>query len=254
VRLGDDDDRPERAGPEDRETDSAFDLAALRADDAFVDQLAAGRVAPRDLPPSAKGTEDELVAMLAAWVAEVRPETLAPPADQPNAAEAADSPTEVAAEPTPLRAARGRHRAALTSPYARRLAVAAALVVLSTSGLAVGAASAEPGEVLWPVSKVFYAERARSVEAAVEVNEQLAQARVALREGRRTEAAKAIEEAMRSALWDEPARPFLAAARAVFDRLADPLDVELDAEGLNFRSLATLHAFYRELTGAAPPA
>jgi hypothetical protein len=29
--------------------------------------------------------------------------------------------------------------------------------------------------------------------------------------------------------------------------------VDLDDQGLNVRSMATLHAFYRELTGAPPP-
>jgi glyoxylase-like metal-dependent hydrolase (beta-lactamase superfamily II) len=67
------------------------------------------------------------------------------------------------------------------------------------------------------------------------------------------EAAKAIEEAMRSVLSYAGDAGFLPAARATLKRLADPLGVELDAGGLSTRSLATLHAFYRELTGAPPP-
>lgn len=69
-----DDDRPAQVDPEDRESHSVVDLGLLRADDAFVEQLAAGLVAGRAVARSAKDTEDRLTAMLAAWVAEVRPE------------------------------------------------------------------------------------------------------------------------------------------------------------------------------------
>jgi hypothetical protein len=62
---------PASEGPE------VLDVAALASDDALVEQLAAGAIAPTPVPPSARGTEDELVAMLAAWVADVRPEALA---------------------------------------------------------------------------------------------------------------------------------------------------------------------------------
>jgi hypothetical protein len=47
---------------------------------------------------------------------------------------------------------------------------------------------------------------------------------------------------------------FLPVARATLARIAGPLGVELDGSGLSVRSLATLHAFYRELTGAPLPA
>ncbi len=216
MRLGDENDLPDGGAAENhgslqRDTEHPLDVAALRADDEFVERLAAGLVAPRDVPDSARGTDDELVAMLAAWVAEVRPEAIAAASGGAEArtgtigAAGADTTTSdagasdagtVEPEPgatiTPLRRP-GRHRAVNT--YGRRLAVAAALVVLATSGMAVGASDAEPGSVLWPVSKVFYAERARSVEAAIEVSTHLEQARVALREGRPDEAARQIDAA-----------------------------------------------------------
>jgi hypothetical protein len=68
------------------------------------------------------------------------------------------------------------------------------------------------------------------------------------------EAAKALEEAMRSALDAGGDREFLPVARATLAKIAEPLGVELDNSGLSARSLATLHASYRELTGAPPPA
>ena len=67
------------------------------------------------------------------------------------------------------------------------------------------------------------------------------------------EAAKAVEEAMRSVLNADPEAGFLAVARATLAVVAGPLGVDLDDQGLNVRSMATLHAFYRELTGAPPP-
>jgi hydroxyacylglutathione hydrolase len=69
------------------------------------------------------------------------------------------------------------------------------------------------------------------------------------------EAAKAVEEAMRSVLAGGRAgeRDFLSVARATLQRVAGPLGVELDRQGLSPRSVVTLHAFFRELTGAPLP-
>jgi len=67
------------------------------------------------------------------------------------------------------------------------------------------------------------------------------------------EAAKAVEEAMRSVIEAEGAADFLTVARRTLARVAGPLGVQLDDAGLSVRSLATLHAFYREMTGAPPP-
>jgi hypothetical protein len=66
------------------------------------------------------------------------------------------------------------------------------------------------------------------------------------------QAAKAIEEAMRRAVTQgDPG--FVTAARHALSVLADDLGVSRDAEGLNRRSIPTLHAFYREHLGAPPP-
>jgi hypothetical protein len=79
-----DNDRPAQVDPEDHESDSVVDLGLLRADDAFVEQLAAGLVTGRDVARSANDTEDRLIAMLSAWVAEVRPQTVVE-TDRPRA-------------------------------------------------------------------------------------------------------------------------------------------------------------------------
>ncbi|NMH80788.1 hypothetical protein HF577_27325, partial [Pseudonocardia xinjiangensis] len=209
MRLGDEDDLRKGPDPEDRDPMDSndhdsdaeghpIDLAALREDDALVEELAAGLVALGELPRESHGTDDELVAMLAAWVAEVRPDAESQAAAVTAVTAAAGSADENAGSSNTVSAlrppsGRGKHRAVV--PYARRLAAAAALLMLGTSGVAIGASEASPGEALWPVSKVFYAERARSVEAAAEVNSGLEAARTALRQGRRSEAARAIATA-----------------------------------------------------------
>ncbi|MFD1530101.1 hypothetical protein [Pseudonocardia aurantiaca] len=224
-------------GPKVREpllsdTERPVDLAALRADDALVEELAAGRMARVGAP--ARGTEDELVAMLAAWVADVRPAAAAHPLPDAPASPGAVLPSTEHREPAPASVTpRGvpKHRAPNPYPYGRRLAVAAALVVLGTSGLAIGASNAQPGEVLWPVSRVFYAERARSVEAAHEVNSNLEHARTALREGRSADAAQAIANAAAHLPQVRPAEGHAELARAqqlLLDALGTPDNVTGD--------------------------
>jgi hydroxyacylglutathione hydrolase len=68
------------------------------------------------------------------------------------------------------------------------------------------------------------------------------------------EAAKAVEEAARSIVADTPGIDFDAFARQLCARLAPALGLEVDQNGLNPRSMATIHAFYREMTGAPLPA
>jgi hydroxyacylglutathione hydrolase len=67
------------------------------------------------------------------------------------------------------------------------------------------------------------------------------------------EAAKAVEEASRSILADAPGVDFDTFARQLVARLAESLNLEVDEKGMNPRSMATIHAFYRELTGAPLP-
>jgi hypothetical protein len=179
VRPGDDGVDPWEGS----EADRPIDIKALLEDDELIESLAAGVVPTAgDLPGD---PEDKLRAMLAAWVLDVRPETVATPATVPGPPSCA-APISIA------------NRRSATQPprYARRLAVAAAMVVLLGSGLAVGAWDAKPGGTLWPVAKVFYAEHATSVQAAADVDSGLKRARAALSDGRKVDAAAAIATAI----------------------------------------------------------
>ncbi|MCY7343701.1 MAG: hypothetical protein LH603_18190, partial [Pseudonocardia sp.] len=214
MRRGDDD------CTEDPASLQPVDISALRSDDALVDEFAAGvlrRREPREGAP-VPDSEHQLLSMLAAWVAEVRPETLTatgpgqqaeptrvvplsaavPAPRRPAAFPAAAFPAAAfpaAVTPAAVTPAAADVTAPWSPRYARRLVMAAALVVLASSALAIGASDAEPGETLWAVSEVFYAERARSVQAAADVTSGLEQARTALLQGRPADAAQAIAAA-----------------------------------------------------------
>jgi hypothetical protein len=218
VRLGDTGEGPF----EDPECGRPLDLSALRGDNALSYAPGVGRVRP-DVPYEGCAESDrELVAMLAAWVAEVRPEGSEPlshadpePAltgqrprpltavpDQPAAEPATVEPATprpavagpaaanrtgaVARPPVPPSERRG-----LLAQFGRRLAVAALLAGLASSGLAVGMGS-EPNGTSMAVSRVAYADKARSAAAVVQVTDELHVARTALEEGHRAEAARAI--------------------------------------------------------------
>ena len=173
-----------------------IDVESLRADDELIESFRAAVIrAPRSGEASAgRDPEAELRAMLSAWVVDVRPETVATTA-LPNAPVQLTAASRVADEAVPVPVGSitaARHRAAHPPRYARRFAVAASLIVLLGSGLAVGAWDAQPGGTLWPVAKVFYVERAKSVQAATDVNADLQRARTALDQGRTADAAAAI--------------------------------------------------------------
>src|SRR3954451_3748800 len=77
-----------------------LDLAAVRADDHLIEALSAGLVPPPSGPRDPSDVEGELVALLAGWVADVRPESLLHrPGSLPAAGQVMDPPGEGEAEP-----------------------------------------------------------------------------------------------------------------------------------------------------------
>jgi hypothetical protein len=75
------------------------------------------------------------------------------------------------------------------------VAAAAAIVVFSIAGVSIGASDARPGDALWDVSRVLYAERAESVEAAERVEDRIDEAKAALERGEPVVAAEVLAAA-----------------------------------------------------------
>lgn len=143
-----------------------IDLFAVRADDELIDALAACASA---LPVHqvGSGAEDRVSALLAAWKAEVDEDPFPSLVD----VDAAVGVIRVG------RTGRGRSR------YLVPVAVAGAALVALLGGLSIGSYSAQPDDVLWPVSKVLYAERAESVVAAERAEDRIATAKRAIADG-----------------------------------------------------------------------
>lgn len=159
--------------------DEPIDLVAVQADDELISALAAG------MSVSAPGiggydADDQVAALLAAWRAEVDAEPLPEMIDIDTA-----TATVLAASRPPAR--RRRHLAPL--------AAAAAILVFSIGGVSIGASEARPGDALWEVSRVLYAERAESVEAAERVEDRIDEAKAALERGEPVVAAQALAAA-----------------------------------------------------------
>ena len=209
-----------------------LDLDAVRADDDLIEALAAGLVPPPSGPRDTSDIEGELVALLAGWVADVRPETLLhrpapvrPVAQLPAEPEAdAERTSELAAagavgatggedsgtptddapvRPRPLSLLEyddvtqpvllARWRSSPAKPYVLRAAAALLAVALVGSGVIARSYQARPGEALWAVAQMVFPAKSHSVEASISVSTALNTARVALERGRVDEAREAFQ-------------------------------------------------------------
>lgn len=136
------------------------DLAAVQADDALLDMIAAGH-APSD-------ADDELTRVLAEWRREVHAEPIS---------ELVDTSAAIAT----IRAA-ARQPARRRNPMFGSAAAVAAAVAIAFSGVGLVAKSAQPGDHLWGVTQVLYSDYARSVETAAAVRTELNEANTALKQ------------------------------------------------------------------------
>jgi hypothetical protein len=148
--------------------DEPLDLVAVQADDELINALAAG------MTVSAPGhggydADDKVVAMLAAWKAEVDAEPIPELVDLDTAAAAVGSGS--ARRPS----SRRRHLVPLAG--------AAALLVFSIAGVSIGAQDADPGSPLFGVTQVLYKDAANSKLAAVEVKQRIEQVNAKLARG-----------------------------------------------------------------------
>jgi hypothetical protein len=162
------------------EAEFVADLSAVQADDALLDALGGSD------PKIADGLGDlELNAYLLAWRRDIDSEPLA---------DLVDTDTATTIVKTAALAQRNGHRGG-----GRRLlvpvAAAAAVLAIAFTGTGVAARDAHPGDTLWSLTKVLYADHARSVEAAAAARVDLDTANIALAGGRLEEARKALNEA-----------------------------------------------------------
>jgi hypothetical protein len=156
------------------------DLAMVHADDALLDQLAG--LAGEDLDASLDSelAEDDLNKLLLCWRSDVESEPMT---------ELVDTDTAVALVQSAR--LRRRHRPRLLVP----VAAAAAVLAVSFTGVGLAARDATPGSPLWGLTRVLYADHARSVEAAASARKDLADAKVALNTGNVKAAASALNNA-----------------------------------------------------------
>ncbi|WNV90826.1 anti-sigma-D factor RsdA [Umezawaea sp. Da 62-37] len=154
---------------------SPSDLSGIQADDALLDALGG-----KDPDRVGELVQDDLNALLLAWRHDVDSQAIGALVDTDTAIA-----TIVAARPAP----RSRHR------FLIPLASAAAVLAIAFTGVSLVARDAQPGDPLWTLTRVLYADHARSVEAAVAVKGDLDAARAALREGKVNEAKDALDKA-----------------------------------------------------------
>ncbi|HVV14225.1 anti-sigma-D factor RsdA [Amycolatopsis sp.] len=156
------------------------DLSAVHADDALLDALGGSD------PKIADGLGDqELNALLLAWRRDIDSEPLA---------ELVDTDTAVTTIKTAALARKHGQRTR-NRRFLWPVAAAAAVLAIAFTGTSIAARDAQPGDALWGLTKVLYADHARSVEAASAARSDLQQASIALSQGKIAEAQQALAEA-----------------------------------------------------------
>jgi hypothetical protein len=175
------------------DADAPIDLVAVQADDELVNAVGVRTDIPARARPETGGrdagplgTDDRLVAMLAAWRAEIDAEPIPELIDLDNAVAAVLAGVQ-AQDLAARRKRAGRLR------HLAPLAAAAAIIVATVTGVGLGSQNAMPGDTLWPIQKVVNPERAGSVEAKVSVESHLENVRAALAKGDTVTAAQELE-------------------------------------------------------------
>lgn len=149
----------------DAESDGGtVDLSALQADDALLDALGSG-----DTELSGPMSQSQVDALLLAWRREVDAEPIG---------ELVDTDTAMGVV-TSARAQRGKRRHRFLVP----LTSAAAVLLIGFTVVGIAARSAQPGDTLWGVTQVLYADHAQSVQAASTARKDLDQAKELLNRG-----------------------------------------------------------------------
>lgn len=159
------------------EDESPVDLNAVHHDDDFLNALIEGRALPDPDP-----AEQRLGALLFAW----RTETLAEPIPvEPRLPDVEQAIAVAEAE---------RKRRA-TARHLRLISGAAAITAVAAAGLLVLSENSQPGDPLWNVKKVVFAESAKQTQATVDVQNTLERAEVAMAAGDTTGATVLVRKA-----------------------------------------------------------
>jgi hypothetical protein len=155
--------------------DEAIDFSLVHADDEFLDALGAAQ-------PDQNGefADDKRAALLLSWRHDVDDEPIPELVDPKLAV--------VTVQAARIRQRRGPR---LLAP----IAAAAAVLAIVFAGVGLAARDAQPGDTLWGLTRVLYADHARSVEAAAAVRVDLRDAEEALAKGRVAEAKTMLDEA-----------------------------------------------------------
>lgn len=153
-----------------------LDLAALRSDDALLTALG-------NANSSGAATEPELNALLLSWRHDVDDEPI---------------PTLVDTETAMHAIFAARNRTRRKPRYLVPLASAAAALVIIFTGFGLAARDAQPGDTLWGLTQVLYADHARSILAADSVRDELSHASTALHEGHYSAARTALAQAQQT--------------------------------------------------------
>lgn len=167
------------SAPEHAPGEGLDDLAAMRSDDALLDALGGPN-------PDQAGElgDSELNALLLAWRREVDSEPIGELVDVETA-----TATIMAAKHAPA-----RRRRRMLIPVAS----AAAVLAIAFGGVSLAAKGAHPGDTLWGLTQVLYADHARSVVAAADIRADFGTAREAMAAGNIDDARSALVHAKKS--------------------------------------------------------
>lgn len=186
------------------------DLSAINADDALLDALGGSD------PEIADGLGDqELNALLLSWRRDI---------DSEPFEELVDTETAV----TTVKAAAMAQRHGKRSRRMRILvpvAAAAAVLAIAFTGTSIAARSAQPGDTLWGLTKMLYADHARSVEAASAARTDLQQATIAIAQGNILAAQQALAEAaanLKNVAEEDNLRQLMAEHKQLTEQLQHP--------------------------------
>ncbi|MEJ2868304.1 anti-sigma-D factor RsdA [Actinomycetospora sp. OC33-EN08] len=167
--------------------DGPVDLAAVRADDALLDAIAGGTVSggvdAGDVFGRPGQDDDHLAAILAAWKADIEAEPMPELVSLDEAAEA----VEAGHAARDRRASRARRR----MPFA----VAAAAIAVALSGFTVAVHSAQPGDAMFGLTKVFFSQHADNVAKAEQARATIVEANNAIARGDRATAQSLLQSA-----------------------------------------------------------